>query len=76
MQSETSGPQTEVLTVHDCWRTSGQLRWAGWPSSPAADRNLPRKLRPGQRNGDFRTGTGTKLDALLGGGSIGWKPTA
>lgn len=71
MQSDTSGPQTEVLNVHDCWK---YLRSAS-VGRVALVRDGEPEIFPVNyvpENGTviFRTGSGTKLDAVLGGGSI------
>jgi nitroimidazol reductase NimA-like FMN-containing flavoprotein (pyridoxamine 5'-phosphate oxidase superfamily) len=71
MQSNTSGPQTEILTVHDCWkylRSASVCRVAlirnGQPEI------FPVNYVPDNGTVVFRTGSGTKLDAVLAGGSI------
>lgn len=71
MQKDTSGPQTEVLNVHDCWK---YLRSAS-VGRVALVRDGEPEIFPVNyvpENGTviFRTGSGTKLDAVLSGGSI------
>lgn len=71
MQKDTSGPQTEVLNVHDCWK---YLRSAS-VGRVALVRDGEPEIFPVNyvpENGTviFRTGSGTKLDAVLRGGSI------
>ncbi len=71
MQSDTSGSPTEVLTVHDCWK---YLRSAsvGRVAVIAGGRPeiFPVNYVPDSGTVIFRTGPGTKLDALLGGGPL------
>jgi uncharacterized protein len=71
MQNDTSGSRTEVLNVHDCWkylRSVSVCRIAlirnGVPEI------FPVNFVPDNGTVIFRTGSGTKLDAVLGGGSI------
>ncbi|MCU1436284.1 MAG: uncharacterized protein JWR71_3009 [Pseudarthrobacter sp.] len=71
MQSHTSGPETEVLSVHDCWkylRAASVCRVAvvtgGEPEI------FPVNYVPDNGTVVFRTGSGTKLDAVLGGSAI------
>lgn len=71
MQNDTSGPQTEVLSVHDCWkylRSASVGRVA--VTTAGGPEIFPVNYVPDSGTVIFRTGTGTKLDALLGGSSL------
>ncbi|WP_164200023.1 pyridoxamine 5'-phosphate oxidase family protein [[Micrococcus luteus] ATCC 49442] len=71
MQSHTSGPETEVLSVHDCWkylRAASVCRVAvvtgGEPEI------FPVNYVPDNGTVVFRTASGRKLDAVLAGSAI------
>ncbi|MCP8998506.1 pyridoxamine 5'-phosphate oxidase family protein [Pseudarthrobacter sp. RMG13] len=71
MQNDTSGRQTEVLNVHDCWkylRSASVGRVA--VSTASGPEIFPVNYVPDYGTVVFRTGPGTKLDAVLGGATI------
>lgn len=71
MQNDTSGPQTEVLNVHDCWkylRSASVGRVA--VTTGRGPEIFPVNYVPDNGTVIFRTGEGTKLDAVLGGSPI------
>ncbi|MCO4272893.1 pyridoxamine 5'-phosphate oxidase family protein [Pseudarthrobacter sp. HLT3-5] len=71
MQSNTSGPQTEILNVHDCWkylRSASVCRVA--VTTDGEPEIFPVNYIPDYGTVVFRTGPGTKLDAVLGGSPI------
>ncbi|MDR6417054.1 pyridoxamine 5'-phosphate oxidase family protein [Pseudarthrobacter sulfonivorans] len=71
MQSDTSGSQTEVLNVHDCWKylRSASVGRAAVTTGGGPE-IFPVNYVPDNGTVIFRTGPGTKLDALLGGSPI------
>jgi len=71
MQSNPSVPQTEDLNVHDCWkylRSASVCRVA--VTTDGAPEIFPVNYVPNYGTVVFRTGPGSKLDAVLGGGPI------
>ena len=71
MSSAEGAPETEVLATHECWRSLrsssiGRLAVIG-STGPEI---FPVNYLPEDGTLVFRTGTGTKLDALLQGGAV------
>lgn len=64
-------PETEILAVHECWRflrsaSIGRLAVVG----SAGPEIFPVNYLPEDGTLIFRTGPGTKMDVLLGGGRV------
>lgn len=64
-------PETEIPAVHECWRflrsaSIGRLAVVG----SAGPEIFPVNYLPEEATLLFRTGPGTKMDALLGGGPV------
>jgi nitroimidazol reductase NimA-like FMN-containing flavoprotein (pyridoxamine 5'-phosphate oxidase superfamily) len=71
MQSDASEPQTQVLTVHDCWKYLRSVSVGRVAVVNDGEPEIfPVNYVPDNGTVIFRTGPGTKLDALLGGSSI------
>ena len=71
MNDSEEAPETEVLTIHECWkylRSSSIGRLA--VTSSAGPDIFPVNYLPENGTLIFRTGPGTKLDAALGGGPV------
>ena len=71
MQRNDSGPETEVLDIHDCWkylRSASICRVA--VTTAAGPAIFPVNYVPDYGTVVFRTGPGTKLDAVLGGSPV------
>lgn len=71
MQSNASGPETEALDIHDCWkclRSESVGRLA--VTTDAGPEIFPVNYVPDYGTVVFRTGPGTKLDAALSGGPV------
>lgn len=71
MNGSAEKPETTILGVHECWRhlrstSVGRLAVAG----SAGPEIFPVNYLPEDATVIFRTGPGTKLDALLGGGLV------
>ena len=71
MSSAEGAPQTKVLATHECWRSLrsssiGRLAVIG----SAGPEIFPVNYLPEDGTLIFRTGPGTKLDALLQGGAV------
>ncbi|HEY8701943.1 MAG TPA: pyridoxamine 5'-phosphate oxidase family protein [Arthrobacter sp.] len=65
------GPETEVLDVHDCWkylRSASVCRVA--TTAGGGPEIFPVNYVPDNGTVVFRTGPGTKLDAVLGGNPV------
>jgi nitroimidazol reductase NimA-like FMN-containing flavoprotein (pyridoxamine 5'-phosphate oxidase superfamily) len=70
-QDKASGPETEILDIHDCWkylRSASVGRVA--VTTDAGPEIFPVNYVPDYGTVVFRTGEGTKLDAVLGGGPV------
>lgn len=68
MQGNGSGPETEVLDIHDCWkylRSASVCRIA--ITAGGGPEVFPVNYVPDYGTVVFRTGPGTKLDAVRGG---------
>ncbi|MHA7303149.1 pyridoxamine 5'-phosphate oxidase family protein [Pseudarthrobacter sp. MDT1-22] len=66
MQGNGSGPETEVLDIHDCWkylRSASVCRVA--VTTAGGPEIFPVNYVPDYGTVVFRTGPGTKLDAVL-----------
>lgn len=71
MSTSEAGPKTEILSVHDCWkylRSSSVGRLA--VIKGAAPQIFPVNYLPEDGTVIFRSGPGTKLDAVLEGGTV------
>jgi nitroimidazol reductase NimA-like FMN-containing flavoprotein (pyridoxamine 5'-phosphate oxidase superfamily) len=71
MQRNDSGPETEVLDIHDCWkylRSASICRIA--LTAAGAPEIFPVNYVPDYGTVVFRTGPGTKLNAVLGGNAV------
>lgn len=71
MSSSEAGPKTEILSVHDCWkylRSASVGRLA--VIKGAVPEIFPVNYLPENGTVIFRTGPGTKLDAVLQGGTV------
>lgn len=73
MNDSEEEPQTQILTVHECWKylwssSVGRLAVV----SRAGPEIFPVNYLPEDGTGTliFRAGPGTKLDAVLGGGPV------
>ncbi|MCI0141731.1 pyridoxamine 5'-phosphate oxidase family protein [Arthrobacter bambusae] len=71
MENSESRPDTEVLSVHECWRylRSASVARVGVVSGDSAE-IFPVNFLPDEGTVIFRTGPGTKLDAVLAGKTI------
>lgn len=71
MQSDTSEPETEVLNVHDCWKYLRSASVGRVAVTVGVGLEIfPVNYVPNYGTVVFRTGSGTKLDAVLGGSPI------
>ena len=71
MQGNDAGQETEALDIHDCWkylRSASVCRVA--LTAGGGPEIFPVNYVPDNGTVVFRTGTGTKLDAVLGGNSV------
>ncbi|KRE64975.1 flavin-nucleotide-binding protein [Arthrobacter sp. Soil736] len=71
MSTSEAGPKTEILSVHDCWkylRSASVGRLA--VIKGAVPEIFPVNYLPEDGTVIFRTGPGTKLDAVLQGGTV------
>lgn len=71
MDSNASEPETEVLDIHDCWKylrsvSVGRIA----VTTDAGPEIFPVNYVPDYGTVIFRTGPGTKLDAVLAGGPL------
>ncbi|MGM9470625.1 pyridoxamine 5'-phosphate oxidase family protein [Pseudarthrobacter sp. YS3] len=71
MDSNASGPETEVLDIHDCWKylrsvSVGRIA----VTTDAGPEIFPVNYVPDYGTVVFRTGPGTKLDAALAGSPL------
>ena len=71
MENSESRPDSEVLSVHECWRylRSASVARVGVVSGDSAE-IFPVNFLPDEGTVIFRTGPGTKLDAVLAGKTI------
>jgi nitroimidazol reductase NimA-like FMN-containing flavoprotein (pyridoxamine 5'-phosphate oxidase superfamily) len=71
MSTSEAGPKTEILSVHDCWK---YLRSASVGRvavvKDAVPEIFPVNYLPEDGTVIFRTAPGTKLDAVLQGGTV------
>ncbi len=71
MQGNDAGQETEALDIHDCWkylRSASVCRVA--LTAGGGPEIFPVNYVPDNGTVVFRTGPGTKLDAVLGGNSV------
>lgn len=74
MSTSEAGSKTEILSVHDCWkylRNSSVGRLAAVQGG--GPEIFPVNYLPEDGTVIFRTGPGTKLDAVLAGGAVAFE---
>jgi uncharacterized protein len=71
MHNNTSGPDTEVLSTHDCWKYLRSASVGRIAVTTGGEPEIfPVNYVPDNGTVVFRTGQGTKLDAVLGGSVV------
>ncbi|MGX1161225.1 nitroimidazol reductase NimA-like FMN-containing flavoprotein (pyridoxamine 5'-phosphate oxidase superfamily) [Arthrobacter sp. SLBN-100] len=71
MQNNSSGPDTEVLSTHDCWKYLRSASVGRIAVTTGGEPEIfPVNYVPDYGTVVFRTGRGTKLDAVLGGSPV------
>ncbi|MEZ2391362.1 pyridoxamine 5'-phosphate oxidase family protein [bacterium RCC_150] len=74
MNTSSAGPETQVLTVHECWKylRSSSIGRVALVSGDTPE-IFPVNYVPDDGTLIFRTGPGTKLNAALGGSTVAFE---